>query len=90
MSFGFVEADLSSEEAERKWFAALLWQAFPMCRSENELCERAAKVLSRKSRPVTARAVKNWLRCDNTPHFRYVLTVYALAQGERIAKAISP
>lgn len=90
MSFGFDRAALTSEEAERKWFATLLWQAFPMCRSENELCERAAKVLSSKNRSVTSRAVRNWIRCENTPHFRFVLTVYALAQAERIAKAISP
>lgn len=90
MSFQFEHGDLTTEEAERMWFADLLRQAFPMCRSENEICERASKVLSRNSRPVTPRAVKNWLRCENTPHFRYVLTVYALAMAEKVARAVSP
>ena len=81
---------MTSEQAERQWFACLLWQALPMCRSEAELCERAATVLSRKGRPVTPRAVRNWCRCENTPHFRYVLTVYALAQAEKLAGAVSP
>lgn len=90
MSFQFEPASFSSEEREREWFRDLLWQAFPMCRSDHELCERASKVLSRKNRPVTPRAVKNWLNCNNTPHFRYVLTVYALAMAEKVAKAVSP
>lgn len=46
--------------------------------------------ISGKNRKVTPRAVRNWIRCENTPHFRFVLTVYALAQGERIAKALLP
>lgn len=90
MSFQFDKGVFTSEEAERLWFRDLLWQAFPRCRSENELADTAAKVLSRRNRPVTARAVKNWLRCDNTPHFRYVLTVMAIAAAEKVAKAVSP
>ena len=90
MTFIFDTAHMTSEQAERQWFADLLWQAFPMCQSEAELCERAAAVLSRKGRSVTPRAVRNWCRRENTPHFRYVLTVYALAQTEKIARAVSP
>lgn len=90
MTFQFDHGSLGTEESERKWFAALLWQAFPMCRSENELCERAARVLSSKNRSVTPRAVRNWARCENTPHFRYVMTVYALAMAEKVARAVAP
>lgn len=90
MTFQFDKATFTSEEAERMWFRDLLWAAFPHCHSENELAETAAAVLSRKNRPVTTRAVRNWLRCDNTPHFRYVLTVMGIAAAEKVAKAVSP
>ncbi len=71
-------------EAERRWFARLLWRAFPEARSENELAELVAEVLSLDGRRVTPRTVKNWLRCENAPHFRYVLRVLALAGAESL------
>ena len=74
---------LSPEQAERRWFADLLWGAFPEARSEYQLAQIAAKVLSKKGRPATPRAVRNWLRCENTPHFRYVLAVVALTGAEK-------
>lgn len=90
MTFQFDKSAFTNEEAERLWFRDLLWQAFPKCRSENELAERASAVLSRKNRPVTTRAVRNWLRCDNTPSFRYVMAVIALVGVEKAAAALSP
>lgn len=90
MNFGIDKAAFTNEEAERLWFRDLLWAAFPKCASENDLAETAAAVLSRKNRPVTPRAVRNWLRCENAPHFRYVLTVLGIAAAEKVAKAVSP
>ncbi len=78
------------EEAERAWFAGLLWRAFPEARSENELAELAAEVLTSDSRPVTSRTVRNWLRRENAPHFRYVLKVIALVGAESVFQVIDP
>jgi hypothetical protein len=78
-SFRKSAGGLSPEDAERAWFARLLWRAFPEARSENELADLAAEALTSGKRPVTARSVRNWLRCENTPHFRYVLQVVAMA-----------
>lgn len=80
----------NAEEAERAWFASLLWRAFPDAVSENELAELAARVLTSDSRPVTARTVRNWLRCENSPHFRYVLRVIGLVGAEAVFQMIDP
>lgn len=63
--------------AARKWFAALLWRAFPGCRSENEIAERAARVLD-----VSDRQVRNWLRCENDAGVRYVFAVLTIAGAQ--------
>ncbi|AGT09977.1 hypothetical protein JCM7686_2937 [Paracoccus aminophilus JCM 7686] len=80
----------SGEEAERAWFASLLWRAFPEAQSENDLAERAAEVLTSDRRPVTSRTVRNWLRRENAPHFRYVLKVVALVGAEAVFQIIDP
>lgn len=77
-------------EAELAWFAGLLKRAFPDATSPNELAELAAEVLTTDRRPVTARSVRNWLRCENTPHFRYVLAVIALVGAEAVFQIIDP
>ena len=58
----FRKLHLSPEDAERAWFAGLLWKAFPDATSENELAEMAAEVLTTDRRPVTARTVRNGWR----------------------------
>jgi len=90
MSFRKSRGSLSPEEAERAWFAGLLWKAFPEARSENDLADMAAEVLTTDCRPVTSRAVRNWLRQENTPHFRYVLRVIALAGTESVFQILDP
>ena len=80
--------NLTPEDTERAWFAGLLWRAFPEARSENELADMAAQVLTTGNRSVTPRAVRNWLRRENTPHFRYVLAVIALAGTETVFQII--
>jgi len=90
MSFRKCSGSLSPEEAERAWFAGLLWRAFPEARSENDLAELAAEVLTSDKRPVTARTVRNWLRRENAPHFRYVLRVIALVGAEAVFQVIDP
>jgi hypothetical protein len=75
---------ISAEEIERRWFADLLWTAFPEARSENELADLVAEVLTTDRRPVHAKTVKNWLRGSNAPHFRYVLPVIGLAGAESV------
>lgn len=90
MSFRKSRHALTAEEAERAWFASLLWKAFPEATSENELAELAAETLTSDKRPVTSRTVRNWLRCENSPHFRYVLRVIALVGAESVFQAIDP
>ncbi|WP_273691689.1 hypothetical protein [Ketogulonicigenium vulgare] len=80
----------NGEDAERAWFAGLLRKAFPEATSDNELAELAAMVLTSERRPVDKRTVRNWLRCENAPHFRYVLKVIALVGAEAIFQMIDP
>lgn len=93
--FGFAEDDprpieksfrkgRTAEDLERRWFADLLWKAFPEARSENELAHLVAEVLTTDRRPINPRTVRNWLRCDNSPHYRYVTRVIAMAGAECI------
>ena len=81
---------LAPEDAERRWFAEILWKAFPEARSENELAELVAAVLTDERRPIHPRTVRNWLRCENAPSFRYVMRVLALASAETLFDAIDP
>lgn len=63
-------------KASRKWFASMLWRAFP-ARSEREVSLKAALVLD-----VTPRQVQNWLRCNNDAGLTHVLAVMAIAGAE--------
>ena len=81
---------LCPEEAERKWFAGLLWKAFPEARSEEQLAILVAEVLTDERRPVHPKTIKNWLRCDHAPHFRYVIRVLAMAGAESLFQIIDP
>lgn len=87
-SFRKSRGAISPEEAERRWFAGLLWKAFPEARSENELAELVAEVLATERRPINPRTVRNWLRCENSPHFRYVMRVLAMAGAESLFQII--
>ena len=82
--------NMTPEEAERRWFANLLWAAFPEANSPNELAEIVAEVLTTERRPVDPRTVRNWLNCDNAPSFRYIFRVLALAGAESLFDIINP
>ncbi|MEM9211804.1 MAG: hypothetical protein AAGA63_09980 [Pseudomonadota bacterium] len=62
--------------ASRRWFASMLWRAFPST-SEHELSQKAATALD-----VSPRQVTNWLRCNNDASLSYVLAVIAIAGAE--------
>lgn len=62
--------------ASRRWFAAMLWRAFPSP-SEGDLALKAARVLD-----VSPRQVRNWLRCEHDASLRYVTAVMAIAGAE--------
>lgn len=81
---------LAPEDAERRWFAGLLWKAFPDARSENDLTELVAEVLTTERRPIHPRTVRNWLRCENAPSFKYVMRVLALAGAESLFDIFDP
>lgn len=81
-SFQKSRGDLSSEDAQRAWFASLLWSAFPKSRSEHELAERAATVLTRKNAPVSSRQVRHWLRGESSAKLHHVMAVIAIAGAE--------
>lgn len=68
--------DFDSVDASRRAFANMLWRAFP-AKSENELAEKAARVLD-----VSDRQVKNWLRCENSAAIQYFFAVAAIAGAE--------
>lgn len=85
---GGEKSALTGEQAERRWFAGLLWKAFPEARSENDLAELVAEVLTTDKRPIHPKTVRNWLRCENSPHFRYVMKVLAMAGAESLFQII--
>lgn len=68
--------------ASRRWFANMLWRAFPAA-SERELAAIAAPVLG-----CSERQVVNWLRCEHDAGLRYVTAVIALAGAEVVFKRI--
>lgn len=70
--------------ASRRWFAALLWRAFPSP-SERELAEKAARVLE-----VSPRQVRNWLRCEHSAAWHYVAAVMAIAGVELVFRGVEP
>ena len=90
MSFRLSRGALAPEDAERAWFAGLLWKAFPEARSENDLAAIAAEVLTQEGRTVEPRTVRNWLRSENSPRFRYVIRVLAIAGAESLFQIIDP
>lgn len=90
MSFRKSSSALSPQDAEREWFAGLLRKAFPEAESDNHLAELVAEVLTTEHRPVDPRTVRNWLACENSPHFRYVIRVIALAGAESLFQIIDP
>ncbi|MBY6113318.1 hypothetical protein KUW09_04735 [Mameliella alba] len=79
MRKNLAENDVSVDGA-RKYFAALLWRAFPSA-SENELTQKAATVLD-----VSPRQIKNWLRCENSAAWHYVAKVMAIAGVEMVIR----
>ena len=60
----------------RKWFAALLWRAFPAA-SNTEVARLGAPVLG-----VSERQIINWLNCENDAALSYVTAVMVLAGVE--------
>lgn len=67
---------LPDAEGSRRWFAALLWRAFPGP-SEAAVAEKAARVLD-----VSPRQVRNWLRGEHCAALKYVAAVLAVAGVE--------
>lgn len=62
--------------ASRRWFAELLWRAFPGA-SEHEVAQAAAAALG-----VSQRAVVYWLRGENSASLQYVTAVMLIAGVE--------
>lgn len=67
-----------SQIARRRWFAGLLWQAFPGDTAA-EKARRAAPVLD-----LTPRQVENLLKGEHDAKLGTVLTVLAITGAERV------
>lgn len=67
-----------SQEARRRWFAALLWSAFPGD-SMAERARRAAPVLG-----LTQRQIENLMKGEHDAKLGTVLTVLAICGAERV------
>lgn len=65
--------------AARARFAALLWRAFPGCRSERELCETAAMVLE-----CSRSTVRNYVRQTHDAPLLTVFKVLLIAGFEAV------
>lgn len=72
----FARNEIDHEKNSRRWFAALLWRAFP-AHSEAAVAEKAARVLD-----VSPRQVRNWLRGNNDASLKYVTAVALIAGVE--------
>lgn len=70
--------------SSRRWFADLLWRAFPSP-SERELAQKAARVLD-----VSPRQVRNWLRCEHSAAWHTVAAVMAIAGAEVVLRGVEP
>lgn len=68
-------ADLQCDHtsASRRWFARLLWRAFPGP-SEHEVAQQASRALG-----VSPRAVTYWLRGQNSAALQYVTATMLIA-----------
>jgi hypothetical protein len=73
-----------AEPEARAWFVSLLWRAFPEARNEAHLEVLVAEALTSQNTHICQRTVRNWIRKDNTPHFRYLVTLLALAGVESV------
>lgn len=69
-------------------FTACLWRAFPGAWSENRLADDAARFLSKEGRRVDPKTVRNWLRGETTPHYRYVTRVLAKLEDDEVLAVI--
>ena len=78
------------EDFERQWFVDALIRAFPMPKytTENERADHIAEQLTAMGRPVNARTVRNWLRGENTPAFRYLVPVLGLVGVEGVLSLV--
>lgn len=66
----------------RKWFAELLWVAFPG-ETEHQVCLAAAPVLE-----VSEKSVQNWLRCQNDAPVGVVAKTMLVAGAEVVFQTI--
>jgi hypothetical protein len=83
-TFSQFRGRLAPEAADRAWFAALLWRAFPSA-SENELSERAGPVLG-----LSPRQVRNLLQCKHDASWPVMLKALTIAGGEVVFRAMDP
>lgn len=68
----------SDRAAARRWFADLLWIAFPSA-SEFEVCQKASSALG-----VSPRTVGNWLSCQNDAPAPVMMKVLVITGAEII------
>jgi hypothetical protein len=79
-----------AEPEARAWFVSLLWRAFPEARNEAHLEVLVAQALTSENSHICQRTVRNWIRQDNTPHFRYLIQLLALAGVESVFQLFDP
>ncbi len=79
-----MRGQVSPVEAEREWFARLLWRAFPSA-SATALSEVAGPVLG-----VSPKQVRNWLECRHDARWRDVVKVLVIAGGEVVLARLEP
>lgn len=79
----FVVGSGAQADVARAWFARALWQAFPGP-SEAAVADLAARRLG-----VSARQVRNWLRCDHDAGLRHVAAVIMILGAGSVAPLVS-
>lgn len=75
--------DLTPREAQRAWFASLLYRAFPG-ETDSEVAKLASAELTRLGARASVRQVHYWLKLEHDPSFHTVNTVLALVGPDRI------
>lgn len=80
--------NLAPEDAQRAWFADMLWCAFP-AESMTAVSKIAAEWLTENGFPTSERQVRYWLKCEHTAGFaavNAVLSQVELKQGSTVMR----
>ena len=75
--------DLAPADAQRAWFADMLWRAFP-AETMTGVSKIAAEELTAMGFPASERQVRTWLRCEESARFELAMAVLSRVGPEQV------